>query len=78
MKMGLSQRKTVLILYLIDIVFGITAFLLSGQQYSRFWLYFAIIIILMGLSVFFLYKPLLRQAAKNGNTEVMEEEQSND
>jgi len=78
MKMGLSQRKTVLILYLIDIVFGITAFLLSGQQYSRFWLYFAIIIILMGLSVYILYKPLLSQAAKNGNTEVMEEEQSND
>lgn len=67
MKLGLSQKKTVLILYFINIVFGVTAFLLSGEQYSKLWLYFAIVVILLGLSLYILYGPLLKQAAKNGN-----------
>jgi len=78
MKMGLSQKKTVLILYFIDIIFGVTAFLLSGQQYSRFWLYFAIVIILLGISLYILYGPLLKQAARNGNGHNKQEEREND
>lgn len=80
MKMGLSQRKTVLILYFINIVFGVTAYLLSGQQYSRFWIYFAIVLILLGLAVYVLYGPLLKQAAKNGNgnSVTQEKEESED
>ena len=78
MKMGLSQKKTVLILYFIDIIFGVTAFLLSGQQYSRFWLYFAIVIILLGISLYILYRPLLKQAARNGNGHNKQEEREND
>ncbi|HQM95777.1 MAG TPA: MraY family glycosyltransferase [Clostridia bacterium] len=78
MKMGLSQKKTVLILYLLDIVFGVTAFILSGEQYSRFWLYFAIVIILLGISIYILYGPLLKQAAKNGNGYVKDEEYKHD
>jgi len=78
MQMGLSQRKTVLILYGINILLGFVAYWLSETQYTRLWLISAIVLILAGGAIYVLYMPLLKQYMKNGNNNRIKKESQDD
>ncbi|MFA7673757.1 MAG: MraY family glycosyltransferase [Clostridia bacterium] len=78
LKMGFSQKKTVLVLYACDILFGAIAILLSEYQYNRFWLYFAIFMILISIALYILYSPLIRHDKKHEENREEENEVKND